>query len=74
MELGVNPFKPYGMSHDIKWTSPFPILGLSGGIFHFYSKFKTNLFANSGEPEQTSHFGTFDMVLHCLLMSHKKGR
>ena len=23
----------------INWTSPFPILGLLGGIFHFHSKF-----------------------------------
>ena len=23
----------------INWTSPFPILGLLGGIFHFYSNF-----------------------------------
>ena len=26
----------------INWTSPFPILGLLGGIFHFYSNFKRN--------------------------------
>ena len=23
----------------INWTSPFPMLGLLGGIFHFYSNF-----------------------------------
>ena len=27
----------------INWMSPFPILGLLGGIFHFYSNFKINL-------------------------------
>ena len=27
---------------DITLTSPFPIFGLLGGIFHFYSKFKRN--------------------------------
>ena len=27
------------------------------------------MFANSGEPDQTP---PFDLVLHCLLMSHKK--
>ena len=27
----------------INWTSPFPILGLLGGICHFYSNFKRNL-------------------------------
>ena len=26
----------------INWTSPFPILGLLGRIFHFYSNFKRN--------------------------------
>ena len=26
----------------INWTSPFPILGLLGGIFHFHSNFKRN--------------------------------
>ena len=26
----------------INWTSPFPILGLLGGIFYFYSNFKRN--------------------------------
>ena len=26
----------------INWTSPFPILGLLSGIFHFYSNFKRN--------------------------------
>ena len=28
---------------SINWTSPIPILGLLGGIFHFYSNFKRNL-------------------------------
>ena len=26
----------------INWTIPFPILGLLGGILHFYSNFKRN--------------------------------
>ena len=51
----------------INWTSPFPILGLLGGIFHFYSNFKRNfLIANSGEPDQTPRFAASDLVLHCL--------
>ena len=29
-----------GFPFLINWTSPFPILGLVGGIFHFYSNFK----------------------------------
>ena len=52
----------------INWTSPFPILGLLGGIFHFHSNFKRN----GGEPDQTLHFAASDLVLHCLQMSHKK--
>ena len=30
------------------------------------------MFANSGEPEQTPRFAASDLVLHCLLMSHKR--
>ena len=30
------------------------------------------LFANSGEPDQTPHFAASDLVLHCVLMPHKK--
>ena len=58
----------------INWTSPFPILGLSGGIFHLYSIFKKKklMLANSGEPDQTSRIAASDLVLHCLPISHKK--
>ena len=45
----------------INWTSPFPFLGLLGGIFHFYSNFKRNFCLAAS-----------DLVLHCLPMSHKK--
>ena len=56
----------------INWTSPFLILGLLGGIFHFLFKFlKTFLLAISGEPDQTPRFATSDLVLHCLSMSKK---
>ena len=55
----------------INWMSPFPILGLLGGIFSFLFKFKKKLlFANSGEHDQNT---ASDLVLHCLLMSHKNG-
>ena len=37
-----------------------------------YLNFKRNLSANSGQPGQTPHFAASDLVLHCLLMSHKK--
>ena len=46
----------------INRTSPFPILGLWGGIFLFFSK--KLLYANSGEPNQTLHFAASDLVLH----------
>ena len=52
----------------MNWTSPFPILGLLGGIFHYYSTFN----ANSGEPDQMLGFAASDLVLYCLTMSNKK--
>ena len=33
----------------IKWTRPFPILGLLSGIFHFYINFKRNPFKQTVE-------------------------
>ena len=30
------------------------------------------LYTNSGEPDQTPHVAASDLVLHCLLMSHKR--
>ena len=71
----------------INWMSPFPISGLLGGIFHFYSNFERlfckqtveNLIrccvlwqANSKEPDQMPCFAASDLVLHCLPMPHKK--
>ena len=32
----------------INWMSPFPILGLLAGVFHFYSNFKRNLCKQTG--------------------------
>ena len=37
-----NPFIPNVFPIFINWTSPFPILGLLGGIIYFYSNFKRN--------------------------------
>ena len=52
----------------INWTSPFPILGLSGGIFSFlFKSSKKLLFANSvKKPDQMPHFAASDLLLHCL--------
>ena len=55
------------------WTNPFPIVGLLGGIFHFYSSFNRNfLFASSEEPDQTPHLTVSGLVLDCFPMSTKK--
>ena len=53
----------------INLTSPFPILGLLGDIFHFYSYFKRN---NCKQTVENLKNMASDLVLHCLLMSHKK--
>ena len=60
-------------SISIIWTGSFPILGLLGGIFHFYLNFKRKLlWANSEESDQTPRFAASDLILHCLPMSYKK--
>ena len=51
----------------INWMSPFPILGLLGGIFHLDSIFKRNFCKQTVENLAAS-----DLVLHWLPMSHKK--
>ena len=57
----------------INWTSPFPILGLLGGIFHFYSNIKRNVCKQTVEkPDQTPQNAASCLVLRCLQMSHKK--
>ena len=44
-----------------------------GWYFHYIQILKeTNLFANSGEPDQTPHLAASDLVFHCLPMSHTK--
>ena len=53
---------------DMNCTCPFPILGLLGGIFHLYSKFKGNFFLQFME---NLRFAASDVVLHCLPMSYK---
>ena len=58
----------------INWTSLFPILGLLGGIFHFFFNFKRNFCLQTVENlhDQTLRFVASDLVLQCLQMSHKK--
>ena len=54
----------------INWTSSFPILGSSGGIFHFYSNCNGTLCKQTLETLINS--AAFDLDLHWLPMSHKK--
>ena len=62
--IRVDTFKPNVFPIHISWTSSFTILGMSDGIFQFYSK-KKLLFANTGEPDQTpSGFTQFVIVPH----------
>ena len=56
----------------INWTSPFSILGLLGGIFHFNKILNDTSISNNGEPDHTPHFAATDLVLHGLPMSHKR--
>ena len=55
----------------INWTSPFPILGLLGGIFHFIQNLKETSVFKQWYSDLTPHFAASDLVLHCLPMSHK---
>ena len=63
---------PNVFSHPYQLDESISNLGLLGGIFHFYSYYKRNLFANSGEPDQTPHFAASDLVLHGLPISNKR--
>ena len=59
----------------INWTSPFPILGVSGVIFHFYFIFDRNFCMQKiADPNPMPRSVAFDLVLHCLPMSQKMGR
>ena len=66
----INPFIPNEYFHPYQLDESISIFGM---FFPFLFEFlKTLLYANSGEPDQTPRFAASDMVLHCLLMSHKK--
>ena len=68
----INPFKPNGISQCYQLDHSISVFRVVGQYFSFFSNFKRNLFANSGEPDQTPHFVASDLVFHCLPMSHKK--
>ena len=54
-------------------TSLFPMLIVGWYFFSIlFKSLKKFLFANSGEPDQTSRFVASDLRLHCLPLFHKK--
>ena len=58
----------------MNWTSPFPILGLLGCIFHLIQILKATSVSKQWRTwsDATFYSVTSDLVLHCLPMSHKK--
>ena len=54
---------------DINWTSPFPILGLLGGIFHFYSSLNRNVCKHTVETlirhRVLGHLSWFCTICRC---------
>ena len=55
----------------INWTSPFPVLGVSGVLFHLHSVFDRNSYEQSVDPDQTPRSAASDLGLHCLPMFQK---
>ena len=43
----------------MNWTSPFPILGLLGDIFHFYLIFKRNFFKQTENRSDATYCGVW---------------
>ena len=69
----INPFKLNVISHCYQLDESISNFWVDDWYFSFLFIFQLKLlFANSGEPDQTPHFAAFDLVLHCLPMSHKK--
>ena len=60
-------------SHSYQLDESICNLRVVEWYFSFLFKIQNKLpFANSGEPDQMPHSAASDLVLHCLLMSHKK--
>ena len=65
---------PNVILHPFNWTIPFRISGLMGSNLQFLSNSKSTFCKqNSSEPDQTPRSVAFDLVLHCLPVSYKKG-
>ena len=54
------------LSHTIYWKSPISVLGMSGYIMYIFLEKKAKLFANSGDPDQTTRSAASDLGLRCL--------
>ena len=54
-------------STPIYWKSPFAIKGgIRCNILGLFGSRQKLLLANSGDPDQTSHYAASDLGLHCL--------
>ena len=54
----------------INWTSPFPVLGLSDALLHFYFILNRNSCKHTMKT-QAPRSAAYDLGLHCLPMSQK---
>ena len=49
----------------------FELKGCRSVINNFFKLLTVHSVSNNAEFDQTTSFAAFDLVLHCLLMSHK---
>ena len=68
MELTHSSRMEFAPLHNL--TSPFPLQGFVGGVFHFY--FKNIMCTISGDPDQTPRSAASDLGLHCFHICHIK--
>ena len=70
----ISPLANDGLCYTILLFNPYMsnVFSLPNKLGESISNFKINFCDNSGEPDQTPRFAASDLVLHCLLMSHKK--
>ena len=67
-----NHFKPHGFTNPIYWMNLCSMfIGLFGGIFPFYSRL-CRIFFKIEVYTLFRRWGTSDLRLHSLCMSHKK--
>ena len=68
----VNPFKLNVIFYPISRTSPFPVLGVLGGIFFLFKFLKNIIYAKSGDPDQTPLSVVSGLGSYCSSLAHKK--